>query len=130
MADAAKEENKEGDEEDEDEQEEDIEFLGKAPKKKDLRVSFMHPPLPKPGKKFHPEEKKENELLRQFKVRISNIEITNERKEVIDPFVRFIIGGSFFTQIKKRGKDALTYLPQGDLGIVHTTDVANFLEAG
>ena len=119
-----------GEEEEEENEEEDIDFLGKAPKKKDMRVSFFHPPLPKPGKKFDPEEKKENELLRQFKVRISNIEIVNERKDVIDPFVRFIIGGSFFIQVKKRGKDATTYLPQGDLGIVHTTDVANFLESG
>ena len=129
MGDEEKKEEKKEDEDD-DEPEEEVEFLGKAPKKKETRITFFHPPLPKPGKKFDPEEKKENELLRQFQVKISNIEITNERKEVIDPFVRFIIGGSFFTQIKKRGKDDIIYLPQGDLGIVHTTDVANFLEGG
>ena len=86
------------------------------------------PPLAKPGKKFDEEEKKENELLRQFRVKLSYIEIVNERKEVIDPFLRFIIGGSFFTLLKKRGKDDLVYIPQGDLGIIHSTDVIKFLE--
>ena len=49
-----------------DEPEEEVEFLGKAPKKKETRITFFYPPLPKPGKKFDPEEKKENELLRMF----------------------------------------------------------------
>ena len=117
-------------EEDDDEPEEEVEFLGKAPKKKETRITFFHPPLPKPGKKFDPEEKKENELRRMFQVKISNIEIVNERKEVIDPFLRFIIGGSFFTLVKKRGKDDIIYIPTGELGIVHSTDVAKFLEGG
>jgi hypothetical protein len=30
-----------------------------------------------PSKRFDPEDKKENELLRQFRVVIQNIEITN-----------------------------------------------------
>jgi hypothetical protein len=60
-----------------------------------------------PNKKFDPEVKKENELLRQFQVKISNIEITNETKEVIDPFIRFIIGGTYFIEIKKRGSETL-----------------------
>lgn len=50
--------------EDDEEEEEQVEFVGKAPKVKDSRVTFFHPPLPKPSKKFHPEEKNENELLR------------------------------------------------------------------
>jgi len=73
-------------------------------------IKFVDPPLPKATKKFDEDEKKDNELLRQFRVKISNIEITNEKKEVIDPFIRFIIGGTYFTQIKKRGKDDV-YLP-------------------
>ena len=104
-------------EDEDDEPEEEVEFLGKAPKRKDTRITFYHPPLPKPTKKFDVEEKKENELLRQFRVRISNIEITNESKEVIDPFVRFIIGGDHFTEIKKRGKEEL-YIRYGNPGII------------
>ena len=64
MPEEDKKEDGAGDDEEDDQEEEDIEFLGKAPKKKDMRVSFFHPPLPKPGIKFDPEEKKENELLR------------------------------------------------------------------
>jgi hypothetical protein len=61
-------------------------------------------------------------------VKISNIEIINETKEVIDPFLRFIIGGSYFIELKKRGADDIIYIPQGKLGIIHMTDVAKFLE--
>ena len=104
-----------------------MEFLGKAPKKKDTRITFRHPPLPKPNKKFGAEEKNENELLRQFRIKISNIQITNERKEVMDPFLRFIIGGDYFTQIKRRGKEEIQ-LHYGTLGKVHTTGVIKFLE--
>ena len=57
----------------------------------------IDPPLPKPTKKFDFDEKKENELMRSFRVRISNIEVVNETKEVLDPFIRFIIGGNYFT---------------------------------
>jgi len=35
----------------------------------------------------------------------------NETKEVIDPFVRFIIGGDHFVLIKKRGKDEFVLIP-------------------
>jgi hypothetical protein len=55
-----------GGDDEEEEKEEEVEFLGKAPKKKETRITFFHPPMPKPGKKFDPEEKKENELLRMF----------------------------------------------------------------
>jgi len=51
----------------------------------------------------------------------------NETKEVIDPFLRFIIGGSFFIEVKNRGDDKV-YIPQGGLGIIHSTDVVKFLE--
>jgi hypothetical protein len=47
-----------------------IEFLGKAPKKKDNRITYLHPPLSKPGKKFDKEDKKENEMVRSFKIKI------------------------------------------------------------
>jgi hypothetical protein len=85
-------------------------------------------PLPNPTKKFDPEEIDENTLLRQFRVKIENIEIVNETKEVLDPFLRFIIGGNYFIEIKKRGKDEVIYHPQGDIGIIHLTDVCRFLE--
>lgn len=90
----------------------------------------VDPPLPLPDKKFEEEEKNDNELVRSFRVKISNIEIANNTKEVFDPFIRFIIGGSFFTEIRKKGKDETVYVPQGELGIIHLTDVANFLEPG
>ena len=54
----------EAEDDDEDGEEEEIEFLGKAPKRKDTRITFFHPPLPKPNKKFHPDEKQDSELLR------------------------------------------------------------------
>jgi hypothetical protein len=60
------EKNAGGDEEDEEEKKDEIEFLGKAPKNKDTRITFYDPPLPKPTKKFDDEEKSANELLRQF----------------------------------------------------------------
>ena len=123
------EEKKEEEAEADDEQEEDVEFLGKAPKVKETRITFRHAPLPKPSIKFGMEEKDENELLRQFRVKISNIEITNEKKEVIDPFIRFIIGGNHYTHIKKRGKEDVV-LHYGEMGIIHTTDVIKFLEGG
>jgi hypothetical protein len=106
---------------------EEVDFLGKAPKKKDTRITFRDAPLSKPTKKFGQDEKKENELLRQFRIKISNIEITNDRKEVIDPFIRFIIGGDYYTLIKKRGKEDIV-LHYGELGKVHTTDVIKFVE--
>ena len=112
----------------EEEEEEQVEFLGKAPKRKDTRVTFFHPPLAKPSKKFRADEKNDGEMLRQFRVKISNIEITNETKQVVDPFIRFLIGGNFFIEVKKRGRDEVIYLPQGELGIVHCTDVAKFVE--
>jgi hypothetical protein len=65
MADEEKKDDAAGDD-DADEQEEEVEFLGKAPKKKETRITFFHPPLPMPGKKFEKEEKRENELLRSF----------------------------------------------------------------
>ena len=73
-----------------------VEFLGKAPKKKDNRTTYLRksiilniiinkrliisykydltfefviiidPPLPKPGKKFDKEDKKENEMVRSY----------------------------------------------------------------
>ena len=73
----------------------------------------LDPPLPLPSKKFDPDVKKENEMLRTFRVKISNIEITNETKEVLDPFLRIIFGGGFFTELKKKGKDETIYIHQG-----------------
>ena len=67
--------------------------------------------------------------MRSFRIKISNIEIINETKDVMDPFIRFIIGGSFFTQIRKKGNDDI-YVNQGTLGIIHNTEVTKFLEGG
>ena len=75
------------------------------------QFKLADPPLPKPGKKFDKEEKKENELLRRFWVTISNIEIVNESSDVVDPFIRFMIGGDYFIELKKRGSDTTVYIP-------------------
>lgn len=88
---------------------------------------FADPPLPKPSKKFDSEEKESNELLRQFKVKITNIEVINESKSVMDPFIRIIIGGTYFIQIKNRGQNVV-YEKQGFRGVSHVTDVITFLE--
>lgn len=63
MADGEKKDKPENVAEEDDEPEEQVEFLGKAPKRKDTRVTFYHPPLPLPTKKFHQDDKNENEML-------------------------------------------------------------------
>jgi hypothetical protein len=62
-------------------------------------------------------------------VRISNIEIINETKDALDPFIRFIVGGSFYILIKNRGKNEV-HEKKGKMGVVHTTEVCKFLEPG
>jgi hypothetical protein len=71
----------------------------------------------------------ENEMIRRFAVHLSNIEIINQSSDVIDPFVRFIIGGDFFIELKKRG-DSFIHVKQGELGLVHMTNWIKFLESG
>lgn len=57
---------------------------------------FIDPPLDKPEEKFFPNEKRENELLRRWKVKLFQVECNNQSTEVLDPFVQFIIGGDFY----------------------------------
>lgn len=66
-------------------------------------------------------------MLRQFKVTITNIEVINESKQVMEPFIRLVIGGNQFIEIKNRGRNEI-YMKHGEMGIVHTTDVIKFLE--
>ena len=45
------------------------------------------------------------------------------------PFVKFIIGGDFYVDIKKT-KAKNIYLPKGKKGIVQMTDKIPYLDAG
>ena len=62
-------------------------------------------------------------------MKITNIEIVNESKDVLDPFIRFIIGGNHFVLVRKKGSSNV-YIPHGHIGIIHCTDVTKFLEGG
>jgi len=64
-----------------------------------LLLIWIDPPLPKPVEKFKQKEKKENELMRRWKVLIQGIEIVNTSQAIFDPFVQFIIGGNYFVNI-------------------------------
>ena len=62
--------------------------------------------------------------------KISNIEILNETKEVIDASIRFIIGCSYFIELKKKSADETLCIPQRKMGIIHIIDQLIFIEGG
>ena len=68
-------------------------------------------------------------MIRQWRVSITNIEIVNETAEPFDPFIRFIIGGDYYVNLKKKGGDYIK-IPTGQMGKVFCTECINFLEAG
>jgi len=55
--------------------------------------------LPKTLEKYESHEKHEFEMLRQWKVVIQDIEITNHSHELISPFVKFTIGGNYYVSM-------------------------------
>ena len=61
-----------------------------------LITTNIDPPLPKPEEKFEAEEKKQNELIRRWKVHVYQIEIVNLTNKTMDPFIQFIIGGDYY----------------------------------
>ena len=69
------------------------------------------PPTPLAEEKYSAEEKKNNELLRRWKVKIFQIEVLNTSGQILDPFGQFIIGGTFFVSV--RNSDWLVRDPQG-----------------
>ena len=52
--------------------------------------------MPKTTEKFLQEDKDNNELIRQWRVSIEDIEIINHSGKVMSPFVRFTIGGDYY----------------------------------
>ena len=50
----------------------------------------------KPDEKYEPEVKRQNEMVRRWKVEMFQIEIVNLTSEIIDPFMQIIIGGDYF----------------------------------
>jgi hypothetical protein len=54
------------------------------------------PPLHKPDEKYDAEVKRQNEMVRRWKVEIFQVEIVNLTSEIMDPFMQIIIGGDYF----------------------------------
>ena len=54
------------------------------------------PPEPKTDQKFSNEDKAQHELVRRWRVVIQDIEIINQTNKVINPFIKFIIGGDYY----------------------------------
>ena len=59
-------------------------------------IEIIDPPIPKPEEKYDLEIKKENELVRRWKVHIFQIELISFLTNAFDPFIQIIIGGNFF----------------------------------
>jgi hypothetical protein len=62
-------------------------------------IGCTDPPLHKPDEKYDPEVKRQNEMVRRWKVEIFQVEIVNLTSEIMDPFMQFIIGGDYFVTI-------------------------------
>ena len=61
--------------------------------------SCLAPPEPKTDQKFSNEDKAQHELVRRWRVVIQDIEIINQTTKVINPFIKFIIGGDYFVSL-------------------------------
>jgi hypothetical protein len=57
---------------------------------------MVAPPEPKTEEKYTTEDKRDHELVRRWRVVIQDIEIVNQTSTIINPFVKFIIGGDFY----------------------------------
>ena len=64
-----------------------------------MLIGCTDPPLHKPDEKYDPEVKRQNEMVRRWKVEIFQVEIVNLTSEIMDPFMQFIIGGDYFVTI-------------------------------
>ena len=62
----------------------------------ELRILQIAPPEAKTLKKYEAEEKKDMELVRRWRVVIEDIEITNQSPKLINPFIRFTLGGNYY----------------------------------
>lgn len=56
---------------------------------------WLAPPAPKTEEKYTKEDKTDHELVRGWRVVIQDINIINQTTNIINPFVKFIIGGDY-----------------------------------
>ena len=92
-----------------------------------LRIA---PPEPKTQKKYEADDKKDMELVRRWRMVIEDIEITNKTSRLMNPFIRFTIGGDYYVDIKELANKSKIYLPHGEKGVVQMTHVLRYLEPG
>ena len=52
--------------------------------------------MEKTQEKYTNDDKMEHELVRQWRVVIEDIQITNDTTNIISPFVKFIVGGDYY----------------------------------
>ena len=56
-------------------------------------------PALKTRKKYEAEEKLDMELVRRWRVVIEDIEITNQSPKLMNPFIRFTLGGNYYVSV-------------------------------
>lgn len=66
--------------------------------------------------------------MRLWEVRIGDIEITNLTSRVLNPFIRFTIGGTYCIETMMLDKGEKKYLRKGKPGPVVISDVLSYLE--
>jgi hypothetical protein len=71
-------------------------LTGAVPNRTVKLNSFYKQPTPKTTEKYYKEDKLQNELVRQWKVIIEDIELTNHSASTMSPFIRFTIGGNYY----------------------------------
>ena len=59
-------------------------------------IFLIAPPVEKTEEKYSEDDKREHELVRQWRVVIEDIQITNDTSNIINPFVKFIVGGDYY----------------------------------
>jgi hypothetical protein len=62
-------------------------------------IIMLASPMAKTTDKYYKDDKDQNELIRQWKVLIEDIEIINQSGKIMSPFVRFTIGGDYHVRL-------------------------------
>jgi hypothetical protein len=57
-----------------------------------------------PTRLFTEKEKLKFEAVRRWNIQIKEIEITNYTKEIVSPFLKFNLGGTYCAEMYKKGK--------------------------
>lgn len=76
-----------------------------------------------------PDQVSENDRVRLWEVRIYDIEITNLTAHVLNPFLRFTIGGTYCIETLMLDKGEKKYLHKGTPGPQRITDQLSYLES-